>query len=48
MLNINPRGLLWDESFAFCGRSSDGGDEEALFFWVAVKELKLSYHNGYL
>ena len=24
------------------------GAEPSVLFWVAVKELKLSYHNGYI
>ena len=43
ILNTNPRGLLWDASFAFCGRSSDGGDEEALFFGTPFTCLNMGF-----
>ena len=42
----------WRLTFSEAGLlGSLGGDHPALRFtdyWVAVKELKLSYHNGYI
>ena len=29
------------------GEQADG-KEDGGYYWVAVKELKLSYHNGYI